>query len=110
MAGIFIAHQRILLAVEQNRILDDVMSEKFHPHVQPETLICQREILESEELRIESGEAKRKIESKENITLSQKNSGDQDGDASLIGSCCTQYSHGFACLKDRQAASAVSVK
>ena len=92
MAGIFIAHPRILLAVEQNGILDDVMSEKSHPQVQLETLICWREILESEELRIESGEAKRKMESKENITLSQKISGDQDGDASLIGACCTQHS------------------
>jgi len=91
MAGIFSAHPRVMLAFEQEGILKEIMSDSAHPTLQLESLQCWREILISEELRVESGEAKRQMELKSDITTSKKISGDQDGDASLIGACCIQH-------------------
>ncbi len=90
MAGIFFSHPRIMLELQEQGTLKELMSETSHPNLQLETLKCFQEILVSEEQRVESGEAKRQMQSKENITLSKKISGDQDGDASLIGSCCAE--------------------
>jgi cohesin loading factor subunit SCC2 len=47
--------------------------------------------LQAEEARIESGEAKAKMDSKKNITLSKRISGDQDGDATLFGAVLTSH-------------------
>ena len=91
MAGVFSAHPRVMLAFEQEGLLEEVMSDAAHPTLQLESLQCWRQILMSEELRVESGAAKRQMESKEKITTSKKVSGDQDGDASLIGACCIQH-------------------
>lgn len=91
MAGIFLARPRIMLAVEQHGLIEDVMSDTAPVELQLEALQCWREILVSEELRIESGEAKRQMESNKRISLSNKISGDQDSDASLIGACCIQH-------------------
>eukprot|EP00559_Dactyliosolen_fragilissimus_P006500 CAMPEP_0184859868 /NCGR_PEP_ID=MMETSP0580-20130426/4833_1 /TAXON_ID=1118495 /ORGANISM="Dactyliosolen fragilissimus" /LENGTH=1965 /DNA_ID=CAMNT_0027356725 /DNA_START=12 /DNA_END=5909 /DNA_ORIENTATION=+ len=91
MSGIFMSHPRIMLTVEEDGIFTELMSNETQLDLQLEALSCWREILASEEKRIESGEAKRKMELKDNITLSQKISGDQDGDASLIASCVTQH-------------------
>lgn len=44
-----------------------------------------------EEVRIDSGEAKAKMDSKKSITVSQKISGDQDGDATLFGGVLTSH-------------------
>lgn len=90
MSGIFSAHPRIMLAFEQRGILKKIMSDDSHRKLQEEALICWRDILICEEKRVESGEAKRQMESKDCITTSKKVSGDQDGDASLIGACCIQ--------------------
>ena len=91
MRGIFSSRPRVMLQVEEEGLMKELMSEKSDPRLQLETLICWKDILESEEKRVDSGEAKRKIESKKGITLSEKISGDQDGDASLLGSCCIQH-------------------
>jgi cohesin loading factor subunit SCC2 len=48
-------------------------------------------VVQTEEARIESGEARRVMESKKNITLSKKISGDQDGDATLFGAVLTSH-------------------
>lgn len=48
-------------------------------------------LYQTEEARIESGEAKRKMEAKQNITLSKKISGDQDADATLFGGVLTGH-------------------
>lgn len=92
MSAIFSAHPRIMLAFEQEGVLQDIMSDNADPALQLESLQCWREILVTEEKRIESGEAKRQMESKINLSTSEKVSGDQDGDASLIGSVCIQHS------------------
>ena len=47
---------------------------------------------QSEEKRLESGEAKKKMEKNQEISLSKKISGDQDSDASLVGSVLNQHS------------------
>lgn len=91
IAGIFSSYPRIMLAFEQEGTLCEVMSSDAQPELQLEALQCWREILTTEEQRVESGEAKRQMESKANITTSKKISGDQDGDASLIGACCIQH-------------------
>lgn len=91
MAGIFSSHPRVMLAFEQEGSLSEIMSDDAHPTLQLESLQCLREILTTEEMRVESGEAKRKMETKADITTSKKISGDQDGDASLIGACCIQH-------------------
>lgn len=90
MGGIFLSHPRIMLALEQQGTLKELMSDLSHPDLQLETLKCFQAILCSEERRVETGEARRQMQSKGNITLSKQVSGDQDGDATLIGSCCTQ--------------------
>ncbi len=90
MAGIFSGNPRILLDFQQKGVLEEVMSDQAHPSLQLESLQCLREILTAEEMRVESGEACRQMESKNGITTSKKISGDQDGDASLIGACCIQ--------------------
>ncbi len=92
MSGVFSAHPRILLAVEQTGLLRKVMSNDSHPDLQLEALHCWVDILLCEEQRIESGEAKRQMESRNKISLSNKISGDQDSDSSLIGGVMTQHS------------------
>jgi len=92
MAGIFFSHPRIMLSLEEKGTLKDLMSEKSPLNIQLEALKCWQEILVAEEVRVESGEAKRQMESNQTITVSKKISGDQDGDASLIGACCIQHS------------------
>jgi len=91
MAGIFLARPRIMLAVEQHGLIEDVMSNTAPVELQLEALQCWREILTAEETRIESGEAKRQMESNKQISLTNQISGDQDSDASLIGACCIQH-------------------
>merc|ERR1719223_435760 len=73
-------------------MIEKLMSEDSDPELQLETLICWKDILEGEENRVDSGEAKRQIESKKCITLSKQISGDQDSDASILGACCIQNS------------------
>ncbi len=90
MSGIFSSHPRIMYALQEQGSLQELMSETSHPLLQLETLKCFQGILLLEESRIESGEAKRQMQSNEKITSSKKVSGDQDGDASLIGSCCAE--------------------
>lgn len=92
MASIFAAHPRVMLVFEESGALSEIMAEKADPILQLEALKCWKEILIYEEMRVESGEAKRQMDSKDNITASKKVSGDQDGDASLIGACCIQHS------------------
>ena len=65
MAGIFLACPRIMLVVEQNGLIEDVLSNSAPVEVQLEALQCLREILVSEEMRVESGDAKRQMEANE---------------------------------------------
>ena len=90
MSGIFSSHPRIMYALQEQGSLQELMCEASHPLLQLETLKCFQGILLSEESRVESGEAKRQMQSNNEITSSKKVSGDQDGDASLIGSCCAE--------------------
>ena len=46
---------------------------------------------QTEEARVESGEARAKMESKANITVSKRIEGDQDGDSTLFGGVLTSH-------------------
>lgn len=89
LGGIFISRPRVLLAMQQAGTIDDIMAPGSEPELQLQALRCWREILLAEEQRVESGDAKAKMESNQNITVSKKISGDQDSDATLVGGVLT---------------------
>lgn len=91
MVGIFHAHPKEMLRMEQNGLIDQVMAPSSPELVQLESLHCWRDILLAEEERIESGVAKAKMDSKKGITVSKKISGDQDSDAILCGGILTRH-------------------
>lgn len=91
MTGIFISRPRVLLGMQKAGIVESIMSPDSEPKLQLQALYCWREILLAEEKRVESGAAKKKMESNRNITNSKKISGDQDGDATLAGGVLTQH-------------------
>jgi cohesin loading factor subunit SCC2 len=92
LSGIFLAHPREMLRMDQSGLIKHVMGPDSPIPVQLESLRRWREILLAEENRIESGEAKAKMDAKKDITLSKKISGDQDADATLFGSILTNHS------------------
>jgi cohesin loading factor subunit SCC2 len=83
--------QRILdAAAGVARLLAGYSSGKYHAcsaHAQPniDKHGLTGYLSQTEESRIESGEAKKKMDSQRNITVSKKISGDQDADATLFG-------------------------
>lgn len=91
MTGVFISRPRVVLAAEQMGVIKEVMSDRAAASVQLEALKSWRDILLAEEIRIESGEAKAKMAAQKNITLSNRISGDQDGDSSISGSVLTKH-------------------
>ncbi|KAL3916072.1 MAG: hypothetical protein SGILL_005346, partial [Bacillariaceae sp.] len=92
ITGIFIAHPRQMLRLNQNGLIEQVMAPSSPETVQLESLHCWRDILLSEEARIESGEAKARMDSKKRVTVSKKISGDQDSDATIFGGIITHQS------------------
>ena len=92
LGGIFISRPRVLLAMQQSGAIEAIMAPGSEPELQLYALRCWREILLAEENRIESGDAKAKMESNQNITVSNKISGDQDSDATLVGGVLTCHS------------------
>ena len=92
LSGIFMAHPREMLRMDQTGLIEYVMGPTAPTAVQLESLRRWREILLAEEERVESGEAKAKMDAKKDITLSKKISGDQDADATLFGSILTNHS------------------
>jgi cohesin loading factor subunit SCC2 len=96
LGGIFISRPRVLLAMQQAGTIDNIMAPGSEPELQLQALRCWREILLAEEQRVESGDAKAKMESNQSITVSKKISGDQDSDATLVGgvlACHAQRLH-----------------
>lgn len=91
MSGVFIAHPRIFLTFHQEGTLTDILSDESDDLLQIAALKCLKDILEHEENRVESGEAKRQMEANKGMTKSKKISGDQDGDASLLGMCVLEH-------------------
>lgn len=92
LSGIFVQHPRLMLACAQSGLIESVMSPDSPLELQMESLRCWRDISLAEEKRIDSGEAKKKMDSKDNITTSKKISGDQDGDSTLVGGVLTKQS------------------
>ena len=92
MNGVFISRPRVVLVAEQLGIITSVIGNEAPPSVQIESLRCWRDILISEEERIDSGAAKAKMEATKNVTLSKRIGGDQDGDACISGSVLTKHS------------------
>ena len=92
LSGVFIARPRVMLNMDESGLITDVMARNMHNSVQLTALRCWREILLTEEARIETGEARRVMESKKSITVSKKISGDQDADATLFGGVLTNHS------------------
>lgn len=93
LAGIFVSRPRVLLAMEQSGAIAELMSDNSMPELQLQALRSWREILLAEEDRIASGEAKAKMESNTNVTLSKKIQGDQDSDATLVGGVLAQHAN-----------------
>lgn len=90
LTGIFAQHPRLMLASAQSGLIENVMAQDAPLELQMESLRCWRDISLAEEKRIDSGEAKKKIDSKAGITTSKKVSGDQDGDSTLVGGVLTK--------------------
>ncbi len=91
LSGVFMAHPRQMLNLENNGLITEVMASTSPGPVQRESLRCWRDILLAEESRVESGEAKAKMDSKKTITVSKRISGDQDADATLFGGILTNH-------------------
>jgi cohesin loading factor subunit SCC2 len=85
MTGIFMAHPREMMRMDESGLIQKVMAPSSPEPVQLESLQCWLDILLLEEARIESGEAKARMESKKNVTVSKRISGDQDSEAVLFG-------------------------
>ena len=103
LSGVFVAHPREMLKLENNGLITEVMASTSPEQVQYESLRCWRDILLAEESRVESGEAKARMDSKNNISVSKKISGDQDADATLFGGILTNHaSRLFEMTKSRQ--------
>ena len=103
LSGVFMAHPREMLNLENSGLITEVMAATSPEAVQRESLRCWRDILLAEESRVESGEAKAKMDSKKNITVSKKISGDQDADATLFGGILTNHaSRLFEMTKSRE--------
>ena len=92
ITGVCIAEPRLLIHAEQRGLFTSILSAESETKLLTEALRCWEDMLISEEHRLENGDAKREMDQRE-LSLSDKISGDQDGDASLIGSCCTQHAH-----------------
>jgi len=100
LTGVFMARPRMMLAVERSGLLHKIMSDnplkdqtdQHRALLQLEALKCWRDILLAEEWRVESGTAKQQLDHKAGINVSKRISGDQDGDASLVGSVLSQHS------------------
>ncbi|KAL3921434.1 MAG: hypothetical protein SGILL_002747 [Bacillariaceae sp.] len=85
MTGIFLASPKEMMRMNDRGLIENVMAPTSPEVVQLESLKCWLDILLLEESRIESGEAKAKMDSKKNVTVSKKVSGDQDSEAVLFG-------------------------
>jgi len=92
LSGLFVQHPRLLLASAQSGLIEQLMSAESPLELQMEALRCWKDISLAEEKRIDSGEAKKKLDSK-SLTTSKKVSGDQDGDSTLVGGVLTKQSH-----------------
>jgi cohesin loading factor subunit SCC2 len=92
LSGIFVQHPRLMLASAQHGLIENVMSPDAPLELQMESLRCWRDISLSEERRVDSGEAKKKMDAKTNITTTKKIAGDQDGDSTLVGGVLTKQS------------------
>lgn len=103
LSGVFMAHPRQMLHLENSGLITEVMASTSPEPVQRESLRCWRDILIAEESRVESGEAKARMDSKKNITVSKKISGDQDADATIFGGILTNHaSRLFEMTKSRE--------
>lgn len=90
LSGIFMGRPRVLLMLEQDGTIGEIMSQDSPADLQLESLRCWRDILLVEEKRVEGREAKERMDAT-GITVSKKISGDQDGDATLIGGVLAQH-------------------
>ena len=90
---IFLSEPRLLFALEQVGLVDEIMSPKASLPLQLEALECWKKILESEEKRIDAGHAKETMDKDKAITITKRISGDQDGDANLFGGVLTSHAN-----------------
>jgi cohesin loading factor subunit SCC2 len=93
LGGLFVSQPRLMLELEQVGLIEHVMSEESHISLQLESLQCWKTILLAEERRIDGGVATEKLEKNERVTLSNRISGDQDGDATLFGGVLTNHAN-----------------
>ena len=91
LGNIFLSEPRLLFALEQDGLVENVMSPKAPLPLQLEALELWKKILDSEEKRIDAGHAKRSMDMDKNMTVSKRISGDQDGDSNLFGGVLTNH-------------------
>jgi cohesin loading factor subunit SCC2 len=93
LGAVFVQHPRLMLACAQSGLVDCVMASDSPLEVQLTSFACWKDISVSEERRIDSGEAKKKMDQKKSITTTKKISGDQDGDSTLVGSVLAKQAY-----------------
>ena len=93
LGNIFLSEPRLLFALEQVGLVDDIMSPKAPLPLQLEALECWKRILESEEKRIDAGHAQEKMDRDKTITVTKQIAGDQDGDSNLFGGVLTSHAN-----------------
>lgn len=91
LSGIFVSRPRVMLMLEEQGAIEEIVSRDSPVQLQLEALRCWRDLLLAEENRVESGDAKARMDAATGITPSKKVAGDQDGDATLIGGVLTQH-------------------
>jgi cohesin loading factor subunit SCC2 len=91
LGGIFMAEPRLMLELEQEGFLKVVLDPNADGQLQLEAMESWRNILIAEEKRIDGGYAKKLMEQNENITVSKRIAGDQDGDSNIFGGVLTSY-------------------
>lgn len=116
LGGIFISQPRLLLQLDSEGQIQSLMADGAAVPLQLEALSCWCNILkvctllvfafvfptvdthklnalsrQTEEERIDGGLARVKMESDENLSLTKRISGDQDGDATLFGGVLTNH-------------------
>ncbi|GKY98749.1 hypothetical protein MPSEU_000831200 [Mayamaea pseudoterrestris] len=90
-SGMFLAAPRLLLKLEEMKLITALMDAGAEISLQRETLRCLQKILVSEELRIDGGTAKQKAKVEHSVT--ERISGDQDGDATIFGGILANHAN-----------------
>lgn len=91
LGGVFMVEPRLMLELEQKGFIKTVLDPDATVGLQLAAMASWRSILIAEEKRIDGGYARKKMEQDQNLSVSKKISGDQDGDSNIFGGILTSY-------------------